>query len=98
MNNKAITIINDYIATMPQIRPYLKRHSFMQISYSRWIAHEILELIKICNTTPAMMVIEDYVSKLDEWSCVSRDNGIIFSIARDTALDILDYLYVNLSK
>lgn len=95
MHEKAVSIIQDYIDTyLFEPGRNWPEYYFKERSYSRWIANEILERIKKQTSISPIDIIEDFINKLDNWSCV--DDKIwpnvkpeeIFSIARDTAEEI----------
>lgn len=92
---------NDYILSVirefadeclkePQYR--LSRGCFEQRSYQRWAVDEILKNIEESKFTPPVLVVEDFIRKMDDFSCKNKKAGIIFSVARDVAIDILDVL------
>lgn len=62
-------------------------------AYSRWVANEILRLLKEQGSTPTIDIIKEFILKLDEWSCMNEGTSRIFSIAREAAEDIL-YLFM----
>lgn len=68
------------------------KYWFDQRSYSRWSANEILKFIIDRPFTPAVEIVEDFALKMEHLLYVSEDkaSSSIFSIARDTAADILD--------
>lgn len=70
------------------------KHEFEKRSYSRWAANEILEGVMDHPMSPADIIIEEFILKMSLYSCVAEDSKVsfIFSIARDTAEDILAYL------
>ncbi|WP_297183047.1 hypothetical protein [uncultured Phocaeicola sp.] len=92
---------NDYILSV--IREYadeclkepvwhISRDWFKQISYSRWAVDEILKRIEESKFTPPIMVVEDFIRKMDDFSCKNKKTSIIFSVAHDMAENILDVL------
>lgn len=70
------------------------KHEFEKRSYSRWAANEILEGVMDHPMSPADTIIEEFIFKMSLYSCVAEDSkaSFIFSIAQDTAEDILAYL------
>jgi len=70
------------------------KHEFEKRSYSWWAANEILEGVMDHPMSPADTIIEEFIFKMSLYSCVAEDSKVsfIFSIAQDTAEDILAYL------
>jgi len=66
---------------------------FNQRSYSRWAANEILELVMDNPFSTPIDIIEEFIIKMDYFSCIDLSTSLIFSIAKDTAEDIL-YLFL----
>lgn len=89
MKDKSIFIIQQYIR---ELRQPCRKKDFMQRSYSLWAAIEILKLVLIKNDIPPIMVVEEFRNKIDGYSLLNSKSSIIFSIAYDTATDILDNL------
>lgn len=61
-------------------------------SYSRWVAYEILELIMDNPFISAESLIQGLIIKMIYLSCISDNNNNAFTIAVDTAEDILNLL------
>lgn len=93
MREKAIKIIQQYLdeLNMRRIDKY-RSESFEQRSYSMSAAENLLELLENDNITPPIILIEDFIGRMDDYACVSKVNSIIFSVAYDTALCILDMI------
>lgn len=92
---------NDYILSVIRecADEYLKepgwrmsKEWFKQVSYSRWAVGEILKSIEESRFTPPIMVVEDFIRKMDDFSCRNKKTSIIFSVAHDMAENILDVL------
>lgn len=65
---------------------------FIQASYSKWAVIELLVCIQNDDKTPPIIIAEEFVRKMDDYSCVNSKNSLIFSIAKDAAMDVLDLL------
>lgn len=88
-----LSVIKDYAdeyLKVPQRR--LSRGDFEQRSYQRWAVDEILRAIEKSNSAPPIVAVEDFIRKMDEFSCKNHRTSIIFSVAYDVATDILDLL------
>lgn len=91
MNTRAELIIQDYILDLKEPRNHYQRSQFKQSSYSIWAANEVLNYIREHESIrPTSIVIEDFIRKMDEYSCKNSINSFIFSVAHDIAEDILD--------
>ena len=66
---------------------------FTKNAYSRWAAYEIVDLLKNRGDTSPIKIVKDFSSTMDDYSCMNNMARGIFSIARDAANDILDFLY-----
>lgn len=92
MNEQAILKILNYIKNMEKPNGCCSRELLAKRSYSRWCAYEILNLVRDNPTMAAVGLVEEFVRKLDGWSCVNSKTSLMFSVAHDTAVDILDHL------
>lgn len=92
---------NDYV--LPMLQEYVSRYLkeprrglplgyFEQRSYQRWAADEIIKSISESKFTPPVTIVENFIRKTNSFSCESSKNSVIFSIAHDVAMDILDLL------
>lgn len=67
-------------------------YSLAQESYSRWAAREILVRLIKNNTTPPLIVIEQFRDQMDDYSCRNLHTSYMFSVAKDMAEWIIDLL------
>ena len=67
----------------------LKKGIFEQRSYQQWASKEVLKAIEEYDGNPEY-AIEDFMSKMDNYACKNPKSGMIFSIAYDTAVWMLD--------
>ncbi len=81
----AVSVIEDYKERIDDISECYG-YDFKQRSYSKWTADEILRSLYENHFTPPLVVIENFKDKM---KCYSQFN-IIFSIAYDTAQDIIE--------
>jgi len=70
----------------------LSRENFIQRSYRQWAINEIVWNLKMCPDKPSLVVIEEFMDKMERFSRRNRKAGVIFSTAFDVAADILDML------
>ncbi|MBR1703147.1 MAG: hypothetical protein IJ716_14565 [Lachnospiraceae bacterium] len=61
-------------------------------SYAQWARKEIIEAVRNNPDIPASEIIERFAGRMDRYSCMDSKTSLIFSIAHDVALDMLDEL------
>lgn len=99
MNDKAILVVRDYIAKLKLPYNEWRKPYFEQASYAIWAANEVLRSIENNKSIPPIMVVEDFIRKMDAFSCINANNSRMFSIAHDTAQDILDvFLGIDIER
>ena len=91
MNREAIIVLQEYLADHEKPGRYSWRKDyFEQRSYSRWATKELIRRVQIKKKTPPIMVIEDFIQEMDNYSCKKPSSSFMFSVAKDTAEDIYD--------
>ena len=60
MDIRAISVLQEYIADMPEPRKKCKKQIFLQETYSRWAAEEILRCIQENRSRPPVAVVEEF--------------------------------------
>ena len=65
---------------------------FEQVSVHNWAVDEIIKEIKESDFTPPMMIVEDFIKRMEDYSCENSKNSRVFSIAKDAGEWILDIL------
>ena len=90
MNEAVILILQDYI-TEHLFEPAANwpKYYFLERSYSRWVANEIIERIKAQPSKAPIIVIEDFILELDDCCDRNQNSKTLFSIARDAAEEII---------
>lgn len=88
MDIRAISILQEYIADMPEPRKKCRRQIFLQETYSRWAAEEILKCIQENESRPPVAVVEEFKDRMNHYSLMNRSSSYIFSVAYDIAMDI----------
>ena len=69
-----------------------KEFIFQNRSYANWARQEITKAIRNNPDIPASEVVERFAGRMDRYSCMDSKTSLIFSIAHDVALDVLDEL------
>lgn len=67
-------------------------YSLAQESYSRWAGREIMVRLLRDNTTPPLIIIEQFRDQMDDYSCRNVHTSYMFSVAKDMAEWIIDLL------
>lgn len=92
-NDHILSAIREYVdECMREPKWRMSKEWFRQVSYSRWAVGEIMKSIEESRFTPPIMVVEDFIRKMDDFSCRNKKTSIIFSVAHDMAENILDVL------
>ena len=92
MHETAVAIITEYIEdALFEPAKNWPEHWFLQRSYERWAAGEILTRVLDNPTTPAVPIIESFMIQMLIFSSKAKDSKgpNIFTIAKETAEDIL---------
>lgn len=90
-NSSAIDVVLTYCTRLERQKiPYWRSEEFAQLSYSKTAAYSILSALKIDETTPPLQIIEDFRDRMNELACLNPKTSIMFSVAHDTAEDIID--------
>lgn len=90
MNERTISIIKEYMQRLEKPNDNVKTSYFKQLSYSRWAVGEILRCVEKQKSIPPARVVEDFIFRMDQYSCVNHNSSFMFSVAHDIAEDILD--------
>lgn len=83
-------VIRDYMSKLSEPMYGWRKDRFEQCSYTRWATKEVLRCIREQKNTPPIIVVEDFIRRMDVYACANPDNSYIFSIAHDVGEDILD--------
>ena len=83
-------IIRTYMSKMKAPRAGLSKERFEMESYSQWAILEAVTYLRGRRDT--IQALEEFIHKLDEYSCVNSKTSYIFSIAKTAAEDLLDAL------
>lgn len=69
---------------------YWNTELFTQKVYTIWAIEEIRKAIENDQDESPILIIEDFISKMDEYSCKNIKISAIFSVARDAGMYVLD--------
>ncbi len=95
MAESAVSVIERLISGY-QAEPPLpdNEHAFKKRSYSRWAAYEILNLIMDRPLDDPIGIVISFMlsAEIYSYECRNPESRYIFTIAKETAEDILDLL------
>lgn len=87
--NYILSVIQKYA----EERNCCQQHFSPSNSYRKWAVNEILRSIRESECVlPPIMIVEDFIHKMDDFSCKNNKSSFIFSIAYDVAIDVFDIL------
>lgn len=92
MNNQyetALSIVKDYESYLEFVHEQ-QGYSLEQMSYSKWAVDEIFKYLDEQKTSAPLVVIENFRDRMDRYSRLNEKNGLIFSVACETAENIID--------
>ena len=90
MYDEVINILEEYLKQYKQPEKYSwQRGYFEQNSYSVWAMKELIRRIEIKKKLSPILVIEQFIHEMDEYSCKTQSSSFMFSIAKDAA----EYIY-----
>lgn len=94
MEDKVLDLLIEYYLNLNPVgeKEYWNEDVFEQKVYTAWGVMEIYNEIKNNPDTLPIEVVENFASKMNEYSCKDNKTSHIFSIAYDVSLDILDQL------
>lgn len=87
----AIQIVKDYAIAL-DILGVSQGYSLERLSYSKYAADELLKCLKKQDSTPPLLVIENFRDRMDAYSHLNEKSSFVFSVARDVAGGIVDEL------
>lgn len=92
----AISTIQDYMLDLKEPKCNWKASRFSQLSYSRWAANEVLIYVTKRKNISPIIAVEEFIAKVDKYSCMNAKHSYPFSIAHDIATDILDIFLASI--
>ena len=67
-------------------------NSFVNNSYSIWVAKELLTRLNNNRDIPPLITLENFEELMDEYACKNINNSFLFSCAKDMTRWIIDLL------
>lgn len=89
-----VSFISGYGQSCLESSNYLMKNDFKESSYTAWACDEIVKAILLCPDEDPLIIISEFISKMDElWTDTEfTGDGDMFGVGYATALDILDEL------
>lgn len=92
-DNYILSVIQEYVdECLKEPGLGMSRDWFKRVSYRRWAADEIIKDIRESGDMPPILVVENFIRKMKNFSCRNHKTSIIFSVAQEMAEGILDLL------
>lgn len=88
----ALNIIESYIWDLKSPRIKVRDQLFKQLSYRIWAAEELYDFVCKNDNVPPLEAVEQFIKKMDHYACLNSSNSFMFSVAHDTAEDVMDIL------
>lgn len=63
-----------------------------QKSYYKWALNELIYILKSDDKTPPLILIEEFLRKMDHYSVINSDTSYMFSCAKDATEWVIDTL------
>ena len=94
MNDAAVRTIIEYLENSDAPEVDWPQQWYEEVCFSRWAAEELINAILDHPMAPAEDTIEEFIIKMEVYASMSegRDCGRIFSIAAETATEILELI------
>lgn len=73
------------------MKSYIFMQEFCQASYEKWAANELYEYVQKYPLRSPITTTEEFIAKMGNMACEPGETHM-FSVAEDTAVDILDVL------
>ena len=92
MYDEVMDFLNVYYLTSNNIKEndYWNVELFNQKVYTIWAIEELRKEVEKNKNESPILIIEDFISKMDEYSCKNIETSSIFSVARDVGMYVLD--------
>lgn len=92
-SRKAESIIRRYIGEyLPEPGRNWPKYHFMERSYARWAAYELIGRIRECREADPLETVRNFLETVSEFAASDHGNVLMFSAAQEVAVDILDIL------
>ena len=75
----------------PSNKEYWKKELFEQKVYTKWAIKEIIREVWNSNK-PILETVENFITRMNEYSMKDKKTSHIFSIAYDAAMDLYDQM------
>lgn len=90
-NEYAVFAVKDYISALDDVGKFYG-FSFERLSFSKWAAMELLDILEKRKDLPPLIVMEDFQRDMEKCSLSNPYTSWIFSIACDVTENIIKEL------
>ena len=90
MSENVLEYVKNYIHMLPEPKNYWRKSAFEQECMVGWSARELYRYM-LTHGGNSVSAIQEFADLMDEYSMSNVRTSLIFSIARDTALDIMQH-------
>ena len=93
MNEELEILLLEYYTNLsePAKKEYWKKELFEQKTYAKWAIKEIIH--EVWNSDkPILETVENFITRMNEYSMKDKKTSRIFSIAYDAAMDLYDQM------
>lgn len=91
-NKIVIQIVQEYIEKNHSDICIRYEYGFEESCYSKWAAKEILNILRKKDTVPPLILLEDFMWQMKEYSILNDKNSFIFLIAYKTTEYFIDLI------
>ncbi|MDD3040034.1 hypothetical protein [Bacteroides sp.] len=84
--------IREFFDSLDEVCPLWPRIHFQARCYEEWAIDEVIEILEENDELEPIPLVEEFIKKMDEYSCYDEKTSFMFSTAKDTAECILDLL------
>lgn len=90
-NKMAISAIKKCASQLPR-RRNLFGLDLRQKSYYKWALNELIYILRNNEETPPLILIEEFLRKMDDYSVINSKTSYVFSCAKDATEWVIDTL------
>jgi len=86
------TAIRAFFDDLDIVCPLWPKKHFEARCYEEWAIDEIIEILENDQESEPVQLVEEFIKKMDKYSCYNEKTSFMFSTAKDTAVCVLDLL------
>lgn len=78
---------------IPPARKRIARQRWLLMTYQRWAAEEFVLYLQQSESEDLIFAAEQFAKMMDDFACKDHKEHMMFSVAYDVAMELIDYLY-----